>query len=508
MVAFSVATADQLISAAKNTAGKLRAQGPIREHLMTQALEDFSGGYARAFTQNCVAESEARGRLAGVLEDLVPQLQEAKWQYEQEQSRQANLAAWWDRETARQIQRVTVPAGGVFLEPWDPKPSADRIVPSPIHSAFECPQRNRAAISGDNGRVSAAPERLRTFVQQSHSLDIQLGHEQVQLRNAWLNFTGSCSWVPIGSNSFIGGFEDLLQENQADVTWLKDIADQFVSIAGATWNWLDEKLMLTPPGILPNGWDQSLWAASAGMTYMADPAQRARMERLTKPVNTKVGWLPKPLRRLGKRFPSTQKFISWATDYRNWDAHNTGQFAKPHQRPSSFRGRVFQNLTQIRTPKKNKAKDSTKAAQRWGNFGKVLGPASAGMAGIFSGYDQWQQDSQDPNMRTSEKVGRTATVGISVAGHTGIGAWGGAALGAAIGSAIAPGAGTVIGGFVGGVIGGVAGTAVGQKIGDMAKDFGGKFARGAADTFDAASKGLADGAKAVGDFFGGMFGKS
>ena len=36
----------------------------------------------------------------------------------------------------------------------DPKPSADRIVPSPIHSAFECPQRNRAAISGDNGRVS------------------------------------------------------------------------------------------------------------------------------------------------------------------------------------------------------------------------------------------------------------------------------------------------------------------------------------------------------------------
>ena len=101
MVAFSVATADQLISAAKNTAGKLRAQGPIREHLMTQALEDFSGGYARAFTQNCVAESEARGRLAGVLEDLVPQLQEAKWQYEQEQSRQANLAAWWDRETAQ-----------------------------------------------------------------------------------------------------------------------------------------------------------------------------------------------------------------------------------------------------------------------------------------------------------------------------------------------------------------------------------------------------------------------
>lgn len=508
MVAFSVATADQLITAAGNAAARLRAQSPIREHLMTQALEDFSGGYARAFTQNSVAESEARGRLAGVLEDLVPQLQQAKWQYEQEQARQAHLAAWWARETARQTQRVAIPAGEVFLEPWDPKPSVVPIAPSPIHAVFACAQRPRAAISGDSGQVSAQPERLRTFVQHSYILDLQLAQEQDQLRSAWRNFTGSCSWVPIGNSSCIAGFENLLQENQADITWLTDIADQFLAITGATWNWLDEKLLLTPPGTLPNGWDQTLWGASAGITYMADPVQRARMQRLTRPVNTQVGWLPKPLQKLGKRFPATQKVISWATDYRNWNAQNTGHFAKPHQRPSSFRGKVFQNLTQIRTPIKNKAKDTTKAVQRWGNVGRVLGPASAGVTGIFSGYEQWQQDSRDPNMRTAEKVGRTVAVGGAVAGTTAAGAWSGAALGAAIGSAIAPGAGTVIGGFVGGVIGGVAGTGVGQKIGEVAKDFGGNFVQGAANTVDAASKGIANGAKAVGDFFGGVFGKS
>lgn len=51
---------------------------------------------------------------------------------------------------------------------------------------------------------------------------------------------------------------------------------------------------------------------------------------------------------------------------------------------------------------------------------------------------------------------------------------------------------------------GVAGSSIGQKIGDVAKGLGGKLTQKAADTAWDVGKGISDGAKVVGEFFGGV----
>lgn len=101
-----------------------------------------------AFQNLCVAEVESRGRQAGVLEDLVPQVEEAKRRYQEEKTRRDSLVAWWERETARQESRALASAGGVFIELWDPKPSETPIVPRPLHVAHTCTARSRAASIG------------------------------------------------------------------------------------------------------------------------------------------------------------------------------------------------------------------------------------------------------------------------------------------------------------------------------------------------------------------------
>lgn len=152
MFSFSPDAADELVAAAESAATRLRGQSAARETVVTQALENFSGGYARAFQNLCVAEVESRGRQAGVLEDLVPQVEEAKRRYQEEKTRRDSLVAWWERETARQESRALASAGGVFIELWDPKPSETPIVPRPLHVAHTCTARSRAASIGGERR--------------------------------------------------------------------------------------------------------------------------------------------------------------------------------------------------------------------------------------------------------------------------------------------------------------------------------------------------------------------
>jgi uncharacterized protein YukE len=135
---------------------------------------------------------------------------------------------------------------------------------------------------------------------------------------------------------------------------------------------------------------------------------------------------------------------------------------------------------------------------KWGNR------AGGVVTGALSGWEQWQADSDNPALDTSERVGRAATKGAA----TGLGAWGGAVaggeIGGAIGTFICPGAGTVVGGAIGGIVGGIAGSELGGMAGDYLMDTGADVAQGVADVGSAIGDGVSDAAGAVGDAAGAV----
>jgi hypothetical protein len=76
------------------------------------------------------------------------------------------------------------------------------------------------------------------------------------------------------------------------------------------------------------------------------------------------------------------------------------------------------------------------------------------LTGLLAGADQYMEDSSDPDLTQTDKVGRAVGVGTATA----TGAVVGAEIGGTVGSII-PGAGTVVGGGVGAFVGGAAGAA-------------------------------------------------
>ena len=72
-----------------------------------------------------------------------------------------------------------------------------------------------------------------------------------------------------------------------------------------------------------------------------------------------------------------------------------------------------------------------------------------GIAVASAGWDQWREDASNPNLTTTDRVGRAAGVGVYVGGA--------AVAGAAIGTMIFPGVGTVAGLAIGAGAGLVAG---------------------------------------------------
>lgn len=134
----------------------------------------------------------------------------------------------------------------------------------------------------------------------------------------------------------------------------------------------------------------------------------------------------------------------------------------------------------------------------WDTTGKLATKAGSVLAGGLAGYEQWQEDSNDPTLSTSERVGRATTVGAS----TGLGAYGGAVLGTEIGASIGsvfPGPGTAIGAVAGGLIGGVAGSEFGGWVGDRTKDAVGDLVDGGTKVVSGAIDKAGDIADDVGD---------
>ncbi len=81
--------------------------------------------------------------------------------------------------------------------------------------------------------------------------------------------------------------------------------------------------------------------------------------------------------------------------------------------------------------------------------GKVIPIVGGAVAIAGAGWDQWREDSSNPNLTTTDRVGRSAGVGVYVGGAS--------IAGAAIGTMIFPGVGTGAGLVIGATAGLVAG---------------------------------------------------
>ncbi|MEC5191981.1 MULTISPECIES: alpha/beta hydrolase [unclassified Arthrobacter] len=236
-VSFDDDSATSLVRVARDVDGRLRDEGVLRRGAVETALEDFSGGYADLFKEAASIETEDRGKLAAVLDNLAGQVEEAQQKAREERERQSRLADWREREAERESRRedfigdIGTAVEGIF----DPKPSETPVAPPTISAVFSPRQRNRTSGGGSsNGKSSAVPDHLRTFVAQARAGNTGMQQDLMQLGKAWVSFTSSCSWVLLGSNSFPGGFERLLGENETDAYWIEHIADAFAAAGGGS----------------------------------------------------------------------------------------------------------------------------------------------------------------------------------------------------------------------------------------------------------------------------------
>jgi hypothetical protein len=275
-IEFDDAAASRLVGCAAEVALTLRASAGPRRSIAEAALLDFDGAYARLFQAARVTESADRVRLAKELESLADQLRIVQRQADEERQRSADLAAWRQRETDRELVRT---AGGVPMQPvldwtsavFDPKPSSTPRRPSPVSATFSARTRQRTGGGRSGGRSSADPTRLRQFSATARAQDSTTEQDLVRVRNAWTAFTSRCSWVPIDGATLPGGFGDYLAENAEDTSWIERIADAFRAAGGGSLadTALDAAAASTLPPGLQRLLDPSLTPAEVAAIWAA-----------------------------------------------------------------------------------------------------------------------------------------------------------------------------------------------------------------------------------------------
>ena len=237
-VPFDDAAADGLISAARDADGVLSAQGVVRRSAAEAAMSEFRGSYAELYEQACATEAVDRMRLARTFDDLASQVEHAKQQARAEEARLASVAAWDARDAERDERRQEDPVGGGITstveELFDPRPSDPPVRPPTVAAAFSASQRVRTSSGAGGSTSSAVPDDLRGAVATARSCDTALRQQVELVSSAWLRFTASCSWVPIGTSSFLSGAADLADENDSDASWIDHVAGAFEAAGSGT----------------------------------------------------------------------------------------------------------------------------------------------------------------------------------------------------------------------------------------------------------------------------------
>lgn len=239
-VQFDDSAADRLISIIREVATLLRNQASGRRRAANDAMDDFSGAYAKRFEEGCRADSEGRARLAELLENLATQIERAKQLADEEKRRINDLAAW--RCRMEELNRAWFsgydfrsgerPQPSSWLSLEAVKPSEVPITPPTIAADFSVRERERVLVKQRSKKSSADPNRLRSCARTLSGLNAGLAERNRPLAGAWNTFVTSCSWVRVFGSSFLSGSQCLFSESEADVVWLGRIADAFDQAGG------------------------------------------------------------------------------------------------------------------------------------------------------------------------------------------------------------------------------------------------------------------------------------
>lgn len=151
---------------------------------------------------------------------------------EREKQRRRDLAAWQEREDARErntgfLQDIVDGIESFF----DPKPSTYPIRPTPISAVYAVRSRQRAGGGGSSMKTSADPDRLRNFRASSLAGNWALRSRARNFASAWAGFVGACTWAQVDAMTCVTAFEQLLSESGDDAAWAGKLADLF-EIAG------------------------------------------------------------------------------------------------------------------------------------------------------------------------------------------------------------------------------------------------------------------------------------
>jgi hypothetical protein len=278
-LAFDDTAADDLVAAAEDAATTLRTQGPTRRTSAENAMDGFRGGFAKLFEVISGSESQDRGRLGTALDSLAEKVGEAKTAATKEKARLAALEAWESREEARSSSGGHDPYGllgdglNVNNPFFDPKPSALPIAPPTVSAAFAPTERTRVTgRSTADDTTSADPEALRGFVSSASTMNGVLDSKRASLESAWASFTHTCSWVPLESTTFLGGFTQLVALNRADETWITSIAQAFEEAGKGSLSNFDLTLKVCaeqPEALQTLLFDGSLTASEASIVWAA-----------------------------------------------------------------------------------------------------------------------------------------------------------------------------------------------------------------------------------------------
>lgn len=238
-IEFDAADATALATTVRTAADTLRGQGGTRSGAAEQALADFRGSYSDRFRDAVAIEAADRGRLIGVLTDLASEVDRSVELAAEERERMRAHAAWKKREAERRRVAETVPvvplssaAVDMWGQTFDQEPSAEPVQRPIVQAEFRGRERARYGEGVSQGRSSADPGALNTFVTTVAGLDTAASAEAARVRSAWSAFSSSCGWVQVDGRSMPAGFDRYVGENDEDRSWITKIAQAFEAAGG------------------------------------------------------------------------------------------------------------------------------------------------------------------------------------------------------------------------------------------------------------------------------------
>ena len=259
-IAFDQDKASRLINALEEASDRLDNQGTERATAANTAMEDFAGGYARAFRDGISEETQDRAHLRHEFYFLAQQIRRAQRDAEAEERRLEDAAQW---EQSMSTWAADSKSGSAFSTQADfvglmlTRPSQTPVTPPTVSAEFEARERPRTADGGAGAVSSAKPGQLRSYVSVAQTCMGIVDEELSSLQSAWSAFRGTCSWVNVGTFTLLDGLAAYAEQGALDARWISQIADAFE--AAGTAELPNAQLNLLAPSLdTPKLTDQQL----------------------------------------------------------------------------------------------------------------------------------------------------------------------------------------------------------------------------------------------------------